>query len=285
MSELLSLSNAVAALTAEAGRRTVAIRGPDGRTISGFIWSTGLAVTAHEALDAEDEAEVLLPGGTAITAQVAGRDPSTDVALLKLATEAFDPWAEAAAPAVGSLAVLVGRAEDSVLSWFTSVSEVGPAWRSMRGGAIDARLTLGIRLSSRAEGGAVVAPDGTLVGMAVNGVRRRTLVIPAATIARAVATLSEKGYVPRRWLGVSLHPVGQGGGAIVVGLEPESPAAAGGFLVGDIITTWNGEPVGSVGDVADRLSTGTVGQSVSLGVLRGGNALELDIAIGERPRG
>ena len=285
MSELLSLSNAVAALTAEAGRRTVAIRGPDGRTISGFIWSTGLAVTAHEALDAEDEAELLLPSGTAITAQVAGRDPSTDVALLKLATEAFEPWAEAAAPAVGSLAVLVRRAEDSALSWLTSVSEVGPAWRSMRGGAIDARLTLGIRLSSRAEGGAVVAPDGTLVGMAVNGVRRRALVIPAATIARAVATLSEKGYVPHGWLGVSLHPVGQGGGAIVVGLEPESPAAAGGFLVGDIITTWNGEPVGSVGDVADRLSTGTVGQSVSLGVLRGGNALELDIAIGERPRG
>jgi S1-C subfamily serine protease len=172
-----------------------------------------------------------------------------------------------------------------VLSSLASITEVGPAWRSMRGGEIDARLTLGIRLASRAEGGAVVAPDGTLIGMAVNGARRRTLAIPASTIARAVGTLNEKGYVPRGWLGVSLHPVGQGGGAIVVGIEPGSPAANGGFLIGDIITTWSGQPVAPVGDVADRLSAGTVGQSQKLGVLRGGNALELDVTIGERPRG
>jgi S1-C subfamily serine protease len=130
-----------------------------------------------------------------------------------------------------------------------------------------------------------VAPDGSLIGMAVNGARRRTLAIPASTIARAVATLSEKGYVPRGWLGVSLHPVGQGGGAIVVGIVRGSPAANGGFLIGDIITTWDGEAVAAVGDVADRLSAGTVGQSHKLGVLRGGNALELDVTIGERPRG
>jgi S1-C subfamily serine protease len=154
----------------------------------------------------------------------------------------------------------------------------------MRGGEIDALITLSVRLSSRSEGGAVVAPDGGLIGMAVTGARRRTLAIPASTIARAVATLAEKGYVPRGWLGVSLHPMGQGAGAIVVGLEPESPAAKGGFLVGDIVTTWGGAPVQSVGDLAERLSTGTVGATARLGVLRGGNALELDVTIGERPR-
>jgi S1-C subfamily serine protease len=285
MSELVSLSNALAALTAEAGRRTIAVRNPSGGTVSGFIWRTGLAVTAHEALEADDEIEVLLADDKAATAQLAGRDPSTDVALLKFETGEFDDWAQSPLPAAGSLAVLVGRAEGSVLSSLASITEVGPAWRSMRGGEIDARLTLGIRLASRAEGGAVVAPDGTLIGMAVNGARRRTLAIPASTIARAVATLNEKGYVPRGWLGVSLHPVGQGGGAIVVGIEPGSPAANGGFLIGDIITTWSGQPVASVGDVADRLSAGTVGQSQKLGVLRGGNALELDVTIGERPRG
>ncbi len=285
MSELLPLSNALAALTAEAGRRTVAVRNPNGATVSGFIWRTGLAVTAHEALDADDEAELLTPAGATVTATLAGRDPSTDVALLRFDSGDFPEWTAASVPAAGSLALLVGRGDGSVLSSLTSVSEVGPAWRSMRGGEIDARLTLGLRLSSRAEGGAVVAPDGSLIGMAVNGVRRRTLAIPASTIARAVATLSEKGYVPRGWLGVSLHPVGQGGGAIVVGLEPDSPAAKGGFLVGDIITTWGGETVATVADVADRLVGGTVGQSQKLGVLRGGNALELDVTIGERPRG
>jgi S1-C subfamily serine protease len=285
MSDLVALSNALAALTAEAGRRTIAVRNPSGGTISGFIWRTGLAVTAHEGLEADDEAEVLTPSGTAVTATLAGRDPSTDVALLRFDTGDLPDWTAAPTPVPGSLAVLVGRAEGSILSSLASLAEVGPAWRSMRGGEIDARLTLGIRLSARAEGGAVVAPDGSLVGMAVHGARRRTLAIPASTIARAVATLSEKGYVPRGWLGVSLHPVGQGGGAIVVGLEPGSPAANGGFLVGDIITTWSGQPVGSVGDIAERLVGGIVGQAVKLGVLRGGNALELDVVIGERPRG
>lgn len=284
MSDLLALSNAIAALTAEAGRRTIAVRNPNGATVSGFIWRTGLAVTAHEVLEADDEVEVLTPTGTAAAA-IAGRDPSTDVALLKFDTGDFPDWTVARTPAAGSLAVLVGRVDGSVLSSLASVSESGPAWRSMRGGEIDARLTLGIRLSSRAEGGAVVAPDGSLIGMAVNGPRRRTLAIPASTIARAVATLSEKGYVPRGWLGVSLHPVGQGGGAIVVGLEPDSPAAKGGFLVGDIITTWGDRPIGSVGDVAECLVGGIVGQTARLGVLRGGNALELDVVIGERPRG
>ena len=86
-------------------------------------------------------------------------------------------------------------------------------------------------------------------------------------------------------LGLSLHPVGGGSGAIVVGIQKPSPAEAGGLLVGDIVTTWESEPVRSVGDLAVRLGTGTVGNKIKLGVLRGGNALELDIAIGERPRG
>jgi S1-C subfamily serine protease len=153
----------------------------------------------------------------------------------------------------------------------------------LRGGEIDARLHLAVRLGGRSEGAAVVAPDGALVGMAVSGPRRRTLVIPTSTIARAVATLSEKGYVPRGWLGVMLHPVGEG--AIVLSVEEQSPAAKAGLLVGDVITTWNGEAVSSVGGIASRLATGSVNANVRLGVLRGGNASDIDVILGERPRG
>jgi len=283
--ELQGLSNALAALTADLSPRIVAVQGTDGRELSGFIWRTGLAVTAHEALEGEDEAGVLKSDGTILTAQIAGRDPTTDIALLKFDTGEFAELAHAAIPAPGSLSVLVGRGEYSTLSSLVSISEVGGAWRSMRGGDIDARILLGLRLSTRAEGAGVFAPDGGLIGMAVTGAGRRTLAIPAATIARAVATLEDKGYVPRGWLGVSLHPLGRDSGAIVVGIEPESPAAKGGFLVGDIITTWGDKEVHSVGDVADRLGSGMVGTNINLGVLRGGSALELEITLGERPRG
>jgi S1-C subfamily serine protease len=226
---------------------------------------------------------VLFDGGANAKATIAGRDPSTDVALLKADTPDVPEWTAAGGVPPASLALVVGRGEGSLMANLSSVVEVGPAWRSMRGGEIDARISLDLRLSARIEGAAVVAPDGALIGMAVSSPRRRALVIPASTIGRAVATLSEKGYVPRGWLGVMLHPVGEG--AIVLGVEEQSPAAKAGLLVGDVITTWDGEPVSSVGGLASRLAAGKVNASVKLGVLRGGNASDIDVILGERPRG
>lgn len=285
MSDLATLSRQFSELVASAAPRLVAVYGSDGGQVSGLIWRTGLVVCAHEALSGEDDFHVILADGSKARADLAGRDPTTDVALLKLATPDLDDWTHAPTPAVGSIAVVAGRGAYSALASFGLVSEVGPAWRSMRGGEIDARITLGLRLSSRTEGGAVLAPDGGLIGMAVTGPRRRALAIPASTIERAVKTLSEKGYVPRGYLGASLHPVGRGQGAIVIGIEPDGPAAQAGFVVGDVVTTWNGETIRSVGDVADRLGTGSVGGTAKLGVLRGGVASQIDVTIGERPRG
>lgn len=284
MSALTELSDAASSLAADIAPRILAVRGSDGRISSGMIWRTGLGVTAEEALEAEDEVEVLLAGGTTAKATLAGRDPSTDVALLKFDTGEFGDWAAAGAVRPASLVLVAGRGEDSLIASLAGVGEVGAAWRSMRGGEIDARIALNVRLSARTEGAAVVAPDGTLVGMGVSSPRRRAIVIPTSTIARAVAALSEKGYVPRGWLGVMLHPVGTGSGAIILGLEENSPAAKAGLLVGDVITTWNGETVSSVGNIAERLTTGTVNSKVKLGVLRGGNAVDIEAVLGERPR-
>jgi S1-C subfamily serine protease len=282
--DLSALSDQFSRLTAEAAPRLVAVHGADGGRISGIIWRTGLVVTAHEALAGEDDLRITLADGSSVVVELAGRDPSTDVALLKAATPEFGDWRQAETPRPGSIAIVVGRGEHSARASFGLVSEVGPAWRSMRGGEIDARITLGLRLTSRAEGGAVVAPDGGLVGLAVTGPRRSALAIPAATVDRAVRTLAEKGYVPRGYLGVSLHPLGRSEGAIIVGIEPESPAARAGLAVGDIITTWNGEGVRSVGEVFHRLGAGAVGETARLGVLRGGVASEFGVTVGERPR-
>jgi S1-C subfamily serine protease len=284
ISDLSALSDQFAALAVAAAPRLVAVHGADGGQLSGIVWRTGLVVTAHEALAGEDDLTVTLADGSRAAAELAGRDPTTDVALLKVATAEFGDWQQAKTPAVGALAFVVGRGEHSPLAGFGLVSEVGPAWRSMRGGEIDARITLGLRLSSRSEGGAVLSADGSLIGLAVTGPRRRALAIPASTVERAVKTLAEKGYVPRAYLGVSLHPLGKGDGVIIVDVEPDGPAAQAGFVVGDIVTTWNGDAVRSVGEVSHRLSSGAVGDAAKLGVLRGGVANEIEITVGERPR-
>jgi S1-C subfamily serine protease len=284
---LTDFSAALTDATARAAARVVAVEGGGPWSISGVLWRTGLVVTAHEGLSGEDEFTVTLPDGARKTASLIGRDPSTDVALLKLETATVETWPAAPIPAAGSLALVVGRGEGGPLAAFGMVSEAGPEWRSMRGGRIDARLVLGLRLSGRMEGGVVVAPDGRLIGLAVSGPRRRALAIPASTIERAVAALGSKGYVARGYLGVSMHPLagkGSTGGAIVVGLEPDGPAAKAGLVVGDIITTWDGEAVTTVGSVSERLGTDVVGQTVKLGVVRGGNAIDVDVTIGERPR-
>lgn len=284
MSTLTDLSDLFAELVETAATRVVALRAPDGRPQSGIVWGDGLVVTAQDTLDDRESFELLLPSGSVVAATLAGRDATTDIALLKAETGHAASWTVSEPPRPGALAVLVGRGEHSPLPAMALVSEVGPAWRSMRGGDIDARIALGLRHSRRLEGGAVLAADGGLLGMAVTGPRGRTLVIPAATIARVVGVLSDKGYVPHGYLGVSLHPTGQGQGAIIVGVEPQGPAEAAGFLIGDIVTTWNGEPIASVRDVSTRLGAMAIGSTVKIGIQRGGNAHDIDAHIGERPR-
>jgi S1-C subfamily serine protease len=280
---LQALSTDLATLVAGASPRIVSVGAADGSLASGLIWRSGLVVSAHEALGDEDFS-IGFSDGSNVPAELAGRDPSTDIALFRVKTADFDEWRQEGTPRPGSLALVAGRGERSVLAVLAMVSEVGPAWRSLRGGEIDAHIALGTRLTRRTEGGAVLSPDGGLIGLAVTGVRRQALAIPASTVARAVASLAARGYVPRGFLGVSLHPAGGDGGAIIVGLEPSGPAASAGFLVGDIITTWSGEPVTSIAGITDRLGAESVGKVVQLGVIRGGSPGHIDLTIGERPR-
>ena len=284
MSALIDLSSQSADLVAATATRVLALRGPASRPQSAILWSPGLIVTAQDTLEDRTDFEALLPDGKLVSATLVGRDATTDIALLKAETGEGEAWRSAETPRPGALAFLVGRGDHSPLPAMALVSEVGPAWRSMRGGDIDARVALALRHSRRLEGGAVVAADGGLIGMAVTGPRGRTLVIPAATIARVVAVLSDKGYIPHGYLGVSLHPTGRGNGAVIVGVEPEGPAEAAGFLIGDIVTTWNGEPIASVRDVSTRLAQTAIGSTAKIGIQRGGNALHIDARIGERPR-
>ncbi len=149
-------------------------------------------------------------------------------------------------PSAGALAVVAGAHESAATAALGVVSFVGPQWRSLRGGVIDARIELDAALARSSEGGLALDAQGQAFGMTVFGPRRRTLVIPMPTIDRVAELLMTKGRIARAYLGLGLQPVkldGGGTGAMATSVDPKGPGAAAGVRQGDIIVAWNGEPI------------------------------------------
>ncbi len=283
---LSQLSASMSALVKAAAPSVVSIEGKRTRA-SGFVWQPGVIVTADEAVSGDGPFTVTMTGGKTRAAQLRGRDPSTDIAVLKLDAEAGVPAKMGPAPEAGSLAIAVGAAEGDTVSGLGSVARVGAAWQSLRGGDIDQRIELDLRLRGMMQGGLAIGVDGQAFGMTVLGPRRRTLVIPSATITRVAATLLEKGYIARGYLGLSLKNVRVDGsearGSMIVGLDPQGPGAAAGLHQGDILVSWNGVPADESEPLSKALGPASVGKAVDFGVRRAGALQTMRVMIGERP--
>jgi S1-C subfamily serine protease len=255
-------------------------------SVSAFHWRDGLYVTAEEVLDSGDDLEIVLHGGAVAKAELVGRDPSTGIALVRPeGAQASAVFAAAADVRAGSLTVIVGQGGASPLVAFGTVNEAGSSWRSMRGSLIDRRIGLSAPLDGRFEGAAALDAAGALIGLVLFGPRRRPLVIPAETIERAAAALKEKGHVARGYLGAGLHPVHHASirGAMVMSLDDDGPARTAGLHLGDIITGWDSEAIHGPRDLLRRLGPDSVGSTVSLAILRGGEKREISVTIGSRP--
>ncbi|HVA11767.1 MAG TPA: S1C family serine protease [Stellaceae bacterium] len=282
---LTLLSNRLADLTERASASILTVRGGGRWPTSGIHWRPGIVVTAEEALERDDGIEIVTADGRKLAATLAGRDPSTDIAVLKIAGEGLPvaTLGDAATLRTGNLVLAIGRHERGALAASGIVAMAGGAWHSARGGAIDHLIRLDLRLAPSAEGGALVDTQGQTLGMAVTGPRRRALAIPRSTIDRVVDQLLAKGRIARGYLGAGLRPVGQPAGVLVMSLDPEGPAAQAKLLVGDIIQSWNGKSVTRVREVMHLLTPESVGSQVELGLLRGGAPASLRLAIAERP--
>jgi S1-C subfamily serine protease len=260
---------------------------------SGILWRPDLVVTSEQLLGQRTEFNVA-HGGTTASARLIGRDPGTNVALLRVeATLLGVPPEAAPLPRVGSLALVLGAdATGAPTGRLAMLHAVGPEWHSQAGGRIDALLRLAVRLGAD-EGGPVLAPDGKLLGMSTAGPPRRTLVIPAATIERVLPALLADGHVARGWLGVGLQPVavpenlrtatGSKTGMIVVSLADGAPAAQAGVLLGDTVLDVDSTPVRHARALAAVLGPERIGQPVSLRLLRAGELRTLSVLITARP--
>ena len=280
---LSSLSSAVADIVARAAPSIVSVHSHRLRA-SGFVWKPGLIVTADEALADEGDVEIRLADGSSRSASVAGRDHTTDIALLRVDGAVTPIKLSPTIPALGSLSVVVAADRGSPTASLGMVSLAGARWRSLRGGDIDARLELDVRLRSGQQGGLALDAAGDAFGMAVLG-PRRVLVIPTATIERVAAGLETHGRIARGYLGLGLQSVRleDGVGAMVMNVDKSGPSAAAGIRQGDVIVAVNDEKLSGVRALSRALGPESVGSVVDVAVRRGGEPASFKVTIGERP--
>jgi S1-C subfamily serine protease len=288
------LAGALAGRVAAAAPFVVAIRGGR-RLCSGILWRPDVVVTSAQMLG-DDPKLAVVGNGQQVEATLVGRDPGTNVAVLRLTSSLpAAPLPVMGTCAVGSLALIVGATPTGgPTARLAMIHAVGDAWHSLAGGRIDALIRLDSRLGVD-EGGPILASDGGLLGMSTSGPRRRTIVIPTETLNRVIDPLLSEGRIARGWLGVGLQPVmipdalrpltGVDAGLMVVSLAPGAPADAAGVLPGDILLDIDGMAVARPRALAGMLGPDRIGQSVALRLLRAGALQTLNAAVAARPAG
>lgn len=294
MDQLEAFSAAFADRVAAAAPFVVSVQGGQ-RPRSGILWSPDVVVVSEQVL-AQDQTDLhVVRNGQTVSATLAGRDTGTNVAVLKLATlldGATQPQA-AEPPKVGTLTlVLGGTSTGAPTARLAMVHAVGAAWHSMAGGRIDALIQLDARLGAD-EGGPVLSLTGGLIGMSTSGPRRRTIVIPTATLTRVIQPLLTEGRIARGWLGIGLQPVvipdsfhqttGREQGLMVVSLAAAAPAQAAGVLPGDIVLDIDGVAMSRPSGLAASMGPDRIGQTVALRILRAGAIQTLSLTIAARP--
>jgi S1-C subfamily serine protease len=291
---LTALSDAMAAAVERAAAATVMVNGRRRMPASGILFSPGLILTADHVVEREEDIPVYLPTAGEARATIAGRDPGSDLALLKL--ESASGTAAETAPGearIGQLALAVGRpSTNGIQASLGIVSAVGGPLRTGRGGLLDRYLATDAIPYPGFSGGPLIDASGRVLGINTSGLARgSSLAIPSMLAWEVAATLAEHGQVRRGYLGLRTQPVKLPGsgpqearttGLLIVGVEDGSPAEKGGLIVGDILTGLAGQPVSDHDDLLSRLSSALVGQPAQVTVLRGGQPLEVTVVVGER---
>src|SRR6267154_236254 len=299
--ELIELSNALAQATDRAASSVVAVHTERRGSSSGIVWRSGVIVTSEHALRRDEDIQVTLSNGRVVSASLAGRDPSTDIAVRKwaAASNAAPEFSDAAALKPGSLTLVVGRTRVSgPVAALGVVSLVAPDRRTWTGASIVPYIRLDVGLQPTAVGGAVIDAHGRTVGLATPRFARfGAIAVPASSINKITDTLLQKGRIPRGYLGVGLQPVrlpdalrdkfkwNEKTAAIVMDVHPGGSADKAGIVIGDILISMDAQPVTGLEDVQSHLAGEAIGKTLPLKFVRGGAIQAGSIVVAERPHG
>jgi S1-C subfamily serine protease len=289
---LPALSNELSELVARAAALTLAVQGHGRRPITATVIGPELVIGVHHVIDA-DQTRVRTLDGRTFDAEVAGRDDTRDLVLLRVpGLDVVPPTPAATAPRIGELVVSVSRTWNGQLtSSLGVIGSVSGPMRTGRTGSIAQVIFADVGSTPGISGSPLVNVAGEVVGIVNAGIARGVpLAVPIAEVQLSVRTLGEHGRVRRGFIGVGLQPVAlperqhasQRRGLLVVGVESGSPADTAGLFVGDVIVTAAGEATRDTDELQRWLSGDRVGSALALEVVRGGQLTAVSITVGDR---
>lgn len=293
---LTDFSNALVSAVEKGGASTVLVDARKRYPASGIAYTEDLVLTADHVVTREENIKVALPDGRALPATLAGRDPGSDLALLRLSEKALVPAQTSDSVKVGQLVLALGRPNERGMqaSWGIVTAISGPA-RTHRGGLLDEFIQTETTPYPGFSGGPLVNTEGEVLGLNTSGLTPgSSLTIPVKVAWRIAEALAKHGSVRRGYLGVRTQPVEipeaartslkreQSSGLLVLWLEENGPAQKGGLFVGDTIVAVGGGPVSDPDDLFAALHSDTVGKPIAIEVLRGGKPEVVTVTVGER---
>lgn len=294
---LTTLSNSMTTAVDTAGAVTVTVDARRGGGASGIVFKDGLVLTANHVVEREEDIHIGLPDGSQVQASMVGRDPGTDLSVLRLGRGLSLPVAQALGEAqVGQIVLALGRPDkEGIQASLGVVGAVGGPLRTGRGGMIERFIRTDAIPYPGFSGGPLVDGDGRIVGINTSGFAPgASLAIPAAHAWRIGQNLREFGRIRRGYLGVRSQAVElpanapevlgrqQITGLLLVGIERGQPAEQSGLMVGDILVGLGGKPVPDHDSLLDILAADLAGQALPAELLRGGRLVQQDVCIGER---
>jgi S1-C subfamily serine protease len=288
MGTLSELSNGLMATVVKAGASTVLVDARKGFPASGIAMAPDFVLTADHVVTKDAGITVRTADGKSVAATLAGRDPGSDLAVLRVAEKALSPAVPSASQAkVGQLVLALGRpSEDGIQASWGIVTAIGGPARTGRGGLLEKYLQTEITPYPGFSGGPLVDAEGGILGLNTSGLTRGgALTIPVGVAWPIAEALAAHGSVKRGYLGVRTQPVDLPDGStgvLILWVEDAGPAATGGLLVGDIITAIAGRQVRDPDDIFSILTSATVGKPVEVSISRGGKPETARVQVGER---
>ena len=297
---LNALSHDLAHVVEQVSPSVVAVSARRHLSSSGVYWCDGIIVTAAHTIRRTDEISVIVASGQSVVATLAGVDPSTDLAVLKIDNPELSPplFGDSSQLKVGHVVLAVGRGVQRGLNATLGIVGVlSGSWRTWRGGLIDQFIGLDLVLHPGAAGGPLTDSHGRVLGINTLGLSRSmALTIPVSTVNRVVTHLLEKGHMGLGYLGLGMRPIplpenlkstlnlSADSGLIVVTVEPDGPGSKAGVLFGDVIVALEGTAVSNIRDLQAFLEPESVGKTIPVSIIRGGKPIEINVTIGERRR-